>query len=107
MGDRQLYVRAGTGRVGTKPRESAAGGCAALTAPAPVFTMRWERCDLLRLSVNDPFPDEVTQVWDQGTVSDDNITQHVSDDPDTAAEGDATVTSINYEEPSIRKQVIL
>ncbi len=45
-------------------------------------------------SINDPFPGGVTQVANQGIVSGNNFDELVTDDPDTSALGDPTITPI-------------
>ncbi len=48
-----------------------------------------------RVTINNPLPAGVTQIRNQGTVSGSNVPTVVTDDPDTAALGDATLTSIS------------
>ncbi len=58
------------------------------------------------VDVVSPFPKEVFEVVNQGTVSGDNFADVQTDDPDTAAASDATVTEINAADVKINKALI-
>jgi len=47
------------------------------------------------VTINNPIPPGVTQVGNQGTVSGSNFASLLTDDPDTGAPNDATVTSLD------------
>ena len=47
-----------------------------------------------RVRIDDPFPSEVTAVANQAVVTSAELEPVSSDDPDTAAEGDATASEV-------------
>ncbi|MFB3098501.1 MAG: T9SS type A sorting domain-containing protein [Acidimicrobiia bacterium] len=61
---------------------------------------------MFEVEVVSPFPKTVFEVVNQGTVSGDDFADVQTDDPDTAAIGDATVTEINRADVKITKTLI-
>ena len=58
---------------------------------------------MFEVAVNDPFPDDVFEVANQGTVSGDNFANVLTDDPAVAGSKDPTVTPINRADVAITK----
>ncbi len=65
---------------------------------------------VFRVTVNEPLPavpDDISEVANQGTVSGANFADVLTDDPDTAAPDDPTVTPIAFAEGDLNRDGVL
>lgn len=103
-----LALVAGTGMTCANGGDEAASGQA--PPPAPLADVERSLGDLapgesttvvFEVAINQPLPavpSSISEVSNQGTISGDNFADVLTDDPDTAAPADPTVTPISYED---------